>query len=481
MSNHVVDGYTVTIGIECHVQLATKSKLFSGADNDARDKAPNSAVSSVDYALPGMLPVLNKEAINLAIKAAKALNATAAKVSRFDRKHYFYPDLPKGYQTSQMYEPIILGGFVDVPMSDGTVVRVRIHHAHLEEDAGKLTHHGDYSLVDLNRAGTPLIEIVSLPDMHSPAEAKAYATELYHLMTYAGVTHGDLYHGNMRFDVNLSVAPVGSEVLGTRTEIKNLNSFRSIERAAEYEARRQIELCKKGEPVLQETRGWDEAKQVTTSQRSKEEAQDYRYMPDPDIPPVVLTDEYIQKVQEEVGVLPSDYRARWLPLELDSSVVDALLAEQVFAEIITGALEKYGADHAKRIAHWFSSAYPVGEGRPSAADIEREPAAYVELSRMVAESEVSSTAAKEIFIEMLTSDKLPMKIAEEKNLLQVSDEGLVAAIVDEVLAEPGSQKAIEDIKSGNDKAIGFLVGQIMKKSKGKANPALAQKLIRERL
>ena len=220
--DEILDNYEMTIGIECHVQLATATKLFSGADNDARDKSPNSVVSPIDFGLPGMLPVLNREAVNLAIKAGKALNAPIAHVSRFDRKHYFYPDLPKGYQTTQMYEPIIQAGYIDAPLEDGTTVRVRIHHAHMEEDAGKLTHYDGHTLVDLNRAGTPLIEIVSEPDIHSAAAAKAYASELYRLMTYAGVTHGDLYHGNMRFDVNLSVALKGSTELGTRAEVKTL-------------------------------------------------------------------------------------------------------------------------------------------------------------------------------------------------------------------------------------------------------------------
>lgn len=476
-----MDKYRVTVGIECHVQLATKSKLFSGADNDARDKAPNSVVSSVDYALPGMLPVLNKEAVTLAVKAAKALNAEVAPVSRFDRKHYFYPDLPKGYQTTQMYQPIILEGYVDVPMEDGTNVKVRIHHAHLEEDAGKLTHYGEYSLVDLNRAGTPLIEIVSLPDIHSAAEAKAYAAELHRLMVFAGVTNGDLYHGNMRFDVNISIALVGSEKLGTRTEIKNLNSFRSIERAVDYEARRHVELLDSGGVVKQETRGWDDAKQITIAQRSKEEAQDYRYMPDPDIPPVVLTDEYIRDIQVSIDMLPPEYRQKWQSLELDSSVIEALLSEKTFARIVTGVQEKYGDEKARRVAHWFSSAFPAGDESPDVSSIDTEPAGYAELARMVGDNEVSSTAAKEIFSEMLISGKLPRKIAEEKNLLQISDESTIIAVVEQVLADPASQKALEDIRNGNDKAIGYLVGQIMKISKGQANPGLAQKLIRERL
>lgn len=477
----MLNKYDMTIGIECHVQLATSSKLFSGADNDARDKSPNSVVSPIDFGLPGMLPVLNREAVNLAIKAGKALNAEIARVSRFDRKHYFYPDLPKGYQTTQMYNPIILEGFVDAPLEDGTSVRVRIHHAHMEEDAGKLTHYSDYSLVDLNRAGTPLIEVVSEPDIHSPAAAKAFATELHRLMTYAGVTNGDLYHGNMRFDVNLSVALKGAAELGTRAEVKNLNSFRSVEKAAEHEFRRQVERLETGEKIVQETRGWDEAKQKTNSQRSKEDAQDYRYMPDADIPPIVLSDEEIASIQATIPVLPPIYREKWLPLELDRSVIDSLLSNQSYAILVTSIQAMAGDETAKRVAHWFASALgTTDEG--SSTDISNiVNGSLIELSNMVSADELSSTAAKEVFLDLLTSNESPRTIAEGKNLLQVSDEVTITAIVDEVLADPSSAKAIEDIKNGNDKVIGFLVGQVMKKSQGKAKPALAQKLIRERL
>jgi aspartyl-tRNA(Asn)/glutamyl-tRNA(Gln) amidotransferase subunit B len=459
----------MTIGIECHVQLSTATKLFSPADNDARDKDPNSVVSPIDYGLPGMLPILNREAVNLAIKAGKALNAPIARVSRFDRKHYFYPDLPKGYQT------------IDAPLEDGTSVAVRIHHAHMEEDAGKLTHYGDYSLVDLNRAGTPLIEIVSEPDMHSPQEAKAYATELHRLMTYAGVTRGDLYHGNMRFDVNISIAPEGATELGKRAEVKNLNSFRSVEKAAEYEFKRQVALVEKGERIVQETRGWDEAKQKTNSQRSKEDAQDYRYMPDADIPPIVLTDAEIEEIQSTVPALPPYYREKWSSLGLSRSVIDSMLAHQSYAVLIATIQDNAGDGVAKRVAHWFSSAIATTDEETAVVASNFVPEGFIELAQMVDKNELSSTAAKEVFNELLTSDKSPREIAESKNLLQVSDEGAIAAIVDEVLADPASAKAIEDIKAGNDKVIGFLVGQIMKKSQGKANPALAQRLIRERL
>lgn len=480
ISEDVLQKYEMTIGIECHVQLATSTKLFSPADNDARDKSPNSVVHPIDYGLPGMLPVLNREAVNLAIRAGKALNAPIARVSRFDRKHYFYPDLPKGYQTTQMYQPIIQAGYIDAPLDDGSSIRVRIHHAHMEEDAGKLTHYSDYSLVDLNRAGTPLIEIVSEPDIHSAAGAKAYASELHKLMTYAGVTLGDLYHGNMRFDVNISVAPKGSTTLGKRAEVKNLNSFRSVEKAAEYEFRRQVELVERGETVVQETRGWDDDKQITNSQRSKEDAQDYRYMPDADIPPIILTSEEIEAIQSEVPTLPSVYREQWAPLGLDRSVIDSLLARQSYAVLISNIQQAAGDAIAKRVAHWFASAVSGDEETAYVAS-NFVPEGFIELAQMVEASELSSSAAKEVFNELLTSDKTPRAIAEEKNLLQVSDESVIAAIVDEILADPASARSLQDIREGKDKAIGYLVGQIMKKSQGKANPALAQKLIRERL
>lgn len=479
-----VSDYEMTIGIECHVQLATKTKLFSGADNDSREAEPNSNVSPVDYGLPGMLPVLNWHAVELAVRAGKALNASIANESRFDRKHYFYPDLPKGYQTTQMYQPIIEAGYIDAPLDDGTSVHVRIHHAHMEEDAGKLTHYADYSLVDLNRAGTPLIEIVSEPDIHSAEGARAYATELHKLMTYAGVTNGDLYHGNMRFDVNISVAKKGASELGKRAEVKNLNSFRSVEKAAEYEFKRQVELLERGERVVQETRGWHDDKQATFSQRSKEDAQDYRYMPDADIPPVVLSDEEIAEIQAGVPKLPSEYRATWGPLGLTSSIVTKLLDHVPIATTIDAIFERYDVGVTKRVCNWFASA------SADEIDVDKVDSGLVgshrlsELSMMVGENKLSSTGAKEIFLALFdeaNKGKMPEEIAKEKNLLQVSDESAIAAVVDEVLADPASAKALEDIRSGNDKAIGYLVGQVMKKSKGQANPAMAQKLIRERL
>jgi aspartyl-tRNA(Asn)/glutamyl-tRNA(Gln) amidotransferase subunit B len=430
-----------------------------------------------------MLPVLNRAAIDLAIKTGKALNSPIAHISRFDRKHYFYPDLPKGYQTTQMYHPIIGPGVVNIPMENGESFDVRINHAHLEEDAGKLTHNGNFSLVDLNRAGTPLIEIVTEPDIHSSVQAKAFVIELYRLMTYSGVTRGDLYHGNMRFDVNVSAALKESGQLGTRSEVKNLNSFRSVERAVEFEFRRQVELLEKGEKVIQETRGWDENKQKTTSQRSKEEAQDYRYMPDADIPPIVLTDEEITEIQSEVPHLPQFYRDSWKEIGFDPTVVNALLASRTAAELIQRIYEKKDNAAAKRIGLWFvtlmSNLLEDESAKENTIPIPDDH--LIELSDMVEANELSATAAKTVFREIQRSSKNPRLIATEKNLLQVSDEGEIAAVIDEVLSDESSEKAVLDFKNGNEKVIGFLVGQVMQKSGGKANPGLVQKLIREKL
>ena len=540
ISKETREKYLPTIGIECHVQLATQTKMFSSVDNDARDAEPNSKISAGDYSLPGTLPYLNHEAVRLAARAAKALNSEVAQTSSFDRKHYFYPDLPRGYQVTQMFAPIILAGHIDLPIDNSSLrsasstdallpqrmsntsrsatpvsshsikdelskgARVRIHHAHLEEDAGKLTHHGNYSLVDINRGGTPLIEIVSEPDMHSAAAAKAYAQELWLLMTYAGVSFGNMYYGNMRFDVNISVAPVGSKTLGTRIEIKNLNSFKMVERAVEHEVDRQIEMVEKGEKFVQATRGWDDVKGKTVPQREKENAMDYRYMPDPNSPPIVLDEAEILAMQEDMPMLPPEYRAKFAPLEVDGSVINALLMDQKVAALVAEVVDVSEVDVARRVANWFASSAVTGhsglgpESSKNNASKTREQSDWtpdqvrgdnarlpsaenlIKLSEMTGEGKLSSTAAKEIFAELLKSDDDPEKIAESKNLLQVSDEGAISKIVDEVLASDEAAKAVADIKNGEMKAIGFLVGLVMKASKGQANPGLVQKLIREK-
>lgn len=481
MNKDYLNKYDMTIGIECHVQLKTATKLFSGADNDARDKAPNTTVSPICFGLPGTLPVLNREAVNLAIRAGVALNAEIAKVSSFDRKHYFYPDLPKGYQITQLERPTVGVGSIEVPLGDKTFT-VRITRAHIEEDAGKLTHPGnaDYSLVDLNRAGTPLIEIVSEADMHTPEEAKAYVQELYLLMKSAGVTLGDLYHGNMRFDVNISIAPKGSSTLGTRAEVKNLNSFRSVERAAQYEFERQAELVEKGEKIVQETRGWNDAKQKTFSQRSKEEAMDYRYFPDADLPPIELTDAQIAAIRAEVEpLLPGTLRAKLSELGVRQEDAETLLLNDAltglgYVQRVLG-VEKDTVTFTVNFLVNRLAAADAGRGLPTVQQ-------FNESAALFRDGQLSSNNADAVLFEVQRNPKASVKaVAEERGWIQENDTAAIEAIVDDVLADPASAKAVADIKGGNDRAAGFLVGQVMKKSAGKANPALVSQIIKQRL
>ncbi len=473
--------YKATIGIECHVQLKTKSKLFAAVDNDAREAKPNTLISHICLGLPGSLPVLNKEAITLAAKAAFALGSRPQPFSKFDRKHYFYPDLPMGYQITQYEEPIIMGGQVDIYV-EGKKKTIGITRAHLEADAGKSTHPAgkEYSLVDLNRAGTPLLEIVSEPEIHSPAEAKAYAYELYLLMKYAGVSDVDLYHGNMRFDVNVSISPDKSK-LGTRTETKNLNSFRSVEKAAEYEIKRQTDLLDHGKAIIQETRGWDDAKQKTFSQRSKEDAHDYRYFPDPDLPPVVLDDAYMDGIEAAMPPLPGLYRKNFNELGLDDSQVESLLFEVENACIVYEFGETYGQKAARILANWITGEVQrwVTAGTTQWADVSKRTAQIKALVDLLLDNKLSSTAAKEVLAEILRTGEKPLEVAKKLNLLQQSDESELIKIVEEVVL--ANQQAANDIKNGEMKAIGFLVGQVMKNSGGKANPTVVQDLIKKTL
>lgn len=464
--------YYPSVGIECHVQLKTKTKLFAAVGNDARNAPPNTLISHICVGMPGALPVLNKKAVELAVRAGLALGVEPQKFSKFDRKHYFYPDLPKGYQISQYDQPLIIGGQVEFELA-GQPKKVRITRIHLEEDAGKNTHPegADYSLVDLNRAGTPLIEIVSEPDMHSAEEARAYARELFLLMKYADVSDCDLYHGNMRFDVNISLSPDKSS-LGTRAEIKNLNSFKSVEAAVAYEIKRQSEILNAGDKVIQETRGWDEAKQKTTSQRGKEEAHDYRYMPEPDVPPIELTTKVVSQLKAGLPKLPNAIRAELKSLKLEPQVVEDILDKPEFVPSILDVLAKSTAKNARNAAFWYLQ---LNEAEDNAVNSDN----LVKLGDMVSARELSSTAAKLLFNELVKNGGEVEQMATKLNLLQVSDESKLNKIVKEVLNQ--NQKAAEDVTNGQTKAIGFLVGQVMAQSKGQANPGVAKKLIQKQL
>lgn len=540
--------YTPTIGVECHVQLATKTKLFSPANNDARGQAPNTCLSPIDYALPGMLPILNQSAVQLAIQAGRAMNCKINAFSRFDRKHYFYPDSPKGYQITQFFAPIIGAGFVELPNGK----KIRIEHAHLEGDAGKLTHFSDYSLIDFNRVDTPLIEIVSMPDLHSATDARDYCKELWRLMTFAQVSHGDLYNGNMRFDINISLAPTNTKKLGTRVEIKNLNSFRSIEHAVIYEIARQTKLLNTGKKVIQETRGWSDATSKTTSQRSKEEAKDYRYMPEPDLPPLNLSADFIATESKKLPLMPADYRrlfSRIIPTDtleilLDHPKLMRGLADLTTIKATSGAAggtpkasssERLGEtvvtepaevmNNAKMaqttvfetvprnshedfvvseprdggrertwskelsssimlIANLFTSVLLAEENTSLLNDELPSTKQLLDLTKMNFKKELSSTATKEVFLKFF-DPKMHYKdtntIAKELGLIQENDLGVLEQIVDKVLSKPETKKAQEDYKNGEEKVLGFLIGQIMKESKGKANPTIVQQILKTKL
>ncbi len=476
-----VDGYYPTIGIETHVQLKTKTKLFAGIDNDARSAEPNTLISHICVGMPGSLPVLNEKAVEYSIRAALALKTTPSAFSKFDRKHYFYPDLPKGYQITQFDQPIVVGGSVNINV-DGHEKKIRVTRAHLEEDAGKSTHPvgSDYSLVDLNRAGTPLLEIVSEPDIHTPAEAKAYAKELYLLMRYAEVSDANLYYGNMRFDVNVSVSK-DPETLGTRSETKNLNSFKSVEKTVEYEIKRQIELLKKGEEIVQETRGFDDAKQKTFSQRTKEDSHDYRYFPEPDIPPVIIEPQTVEKIKKSMPVLPDELRDSLKHLNLDSSVIETIIEHIPAGKFMTTVLDAKNDNASKRIALWLAGDVQalVASGKIDWDNLDLGIENWVQLVDLVESGDLSATNAKKVVEKLVLNGGNPRTIAKEENLLQVSDEGEIVKIVHKVIAT--NPKAVEDVRNGEMKAIGFLVGQIMKESKGQANPALTQKLIKKQL
>lgn len=475
-------GYVTTIGIECHVQFNTKTKLFAGVGNDAREAAPNTLISHICLGMPGALPVLNEQAVEYAMQAAIALGTEPQAFSTFDRKHYFYPDLPMGYQITQFYNPIIKDGSVTIQV-DGEERTIGIHEAHLESDAGKSTHPTgkDYSLVDLNRAGTPLLEIVSRPDIRSPKEARVYARELWLLMRYSNVSDADLYYGNMRFDVNVSVSK-DPQVLGTRTETKNLNSFKSVEKAAEYEIKRQIELLEKGEKIVQETRGWDEAKQKTVALRSKEEAHDYRYMPDPDLPPIVLSQAAIETIKNSMPTQPSEIRSKLKKAGIDDFSIETLLDEMPAGLFMATLLDGPARPaEVKRIANWLVGDVLalISSGEASWKTITLDEPSLISLAGMTESAKLSSTGAKTVLLTLITAGGDPEAIAKERALLQVSDESAILKIVDTVLA--ANPQAAQDVQAGEMKAIGFLVGQVMKESKGQANPGLATQLIKKQL
>ncbi len=473
--------WEVVIGLEIHAQLATKSKIFSGAST-AYGAEPNTQTSVVDIALPGVLPVLNKEAVHMAVKFGMAIDAEVPDRSVFARKNYFYPDLPKGYQISQFDLPIVGPGYINIELENGDTKRIGVTRAHLEEDAGKSLHE-DYAGmtgIDLNRAGTPLLEIVSEPDMRNAKEAVAYMRKIHSLVQYIGICDGNMQEGSFRCDANVSVRPKGQQEFGTRAEIKNINSFRFVERAINIEVERQIDLIEDGGEVVQETRLYDSVKNETRSMRSKEEANDYRYFPDPDLLPVIISEQYRQQVRGELPELPEQKQQRYMD-ELGLSAYDAgvITASLTLSHYYETVVEITG--DAKLSANWITGELSARINReeielanaPVAAD------AFAVLLQRIKDNTISGKIAKDVLDAMWQGEGSADEIIESKGLKQITDIGAIEAFVDEVIANNPAQ--FEELKGGKDKMMGFFVGQVMKMSKGKANPAQVNELIRQKM
>ncbi len=472
--------WETVIGLEIHVQLNTQSKIFSGSST-AFGAAPNVQANVVDCALPGALPVMNREVVNKAIKLGLALNATINRKNVFDRKNYFYPDLPKGYQISQLDLPIVEHGQLEIVVGDEVKI-INVTRAHMEEDAGKSVHDEfeHYTGIDLNRAGTPLLEVVSEPEMRSAADAVAYARAMHSLVTWLDICDGNMAEGSFRIDANVSVRPKGQAEFGTRCEIKNLNSFRFLEQAINYEVERQIELIEDGGKVIQQTRLFDPNKGETRAMRSKEDAHDYRYFPDPDLLPVVITDTMLEAAKASMPELPKEMAARFIE-QYGISDYDArlLTSNHIQASWFEQAAKIGG--HGKLVANWMLGELAAALNK-AGIDISASPISAERLAGLtnrIADNTLSNKLAKQVFETMWDSNLSADAIIERDGLKQMTDIGAIEQIIDEVLAK--NQKSVEEFKSGKEKAFNALVGQVMKASRGKANPQQVQTLLRSKL
>ncbi len=474
--------WEVVIGLEIHAQLKTKSKIFSGAST-AFGAEPNTQACAVDLGLPGVLPVLNKEAVNMAIRFGLANNCIINQKNIFARKNYFYPDLPKGYQTSQMDWPIVDKGYLEITLEDGSSKKIGITRAHLEEDAGKSLHEEFQGMtgIDLNRAGTPLLEIVSEPDMRSAKEAVAYARKIHSLVQYIDICDGNMQEGSLRCDANVSVRPKGEEKLGTRAEIKNINSFRFLEKAINYEIERQIEILEDGGKVVQETRLYDSEKNETRSMRSKEEANDYRYFPCPDLLPVVISDEQIEQIRASLPELMDVKKHRYIEqYGLSALDADYLSSSRTLAAYFESMIAATKAPQ-KLCANWIISELSARLNKENIS-IENSPVGAAELALLVErinDNTISGKIAKQVLDAMFAGEGSADDIIAAKDLKQVTDSGAIEAMVDDVIAQ--FPKQVEEYLGGKDKMLGFFVGQIMKASKGKANPQQINQLLRQKL
>jgi aspartyl-tRNA(Asn)/glutamyl-tRNA(Gln) amidotransferase subunit B len=479
--------WDTVIGLEIHVQLATKTKIFSGAST-AFGAEPNTQACAIDLAMPGTLPVLNKQAVNYAIMFGLAIDAEIGQVSAFERKNYFYPDLPKGYQTTQLEKPIVGRGNVEIQLADGSTKNVRIHHAHLEEDAGKSLHEGNFSSnfsgIDLNRAGTPLIEIVSEPDMNNAEEAIAFAKKIHSIVTSLGICDGEMSQGSMRFDVNVSVKPSGSDVLGTRTETKNLNSFKFMEEAIKREVERQIDVIEDGGTIAQETRLYNGETKVARSMRSKEEANDYRYFPCPDLLPVIVSDEQVAELRRNLPELPDARQARFTEQyslsDYDAGILSSDAAMAKYFEAVTSA-----CNDAKLAANWTMGELSARLNHEdlSVANSPVNAAQLAGLITRIADNSISGKMAKEVFEGIWAGEGSADEIIEARGLKQVSDSGALEQMVSDVLA--ANQTMVDDYINTDEakrkKKLGGFMGQIMKASKGQANPQQVNQILAKKL
>lgn len=471
------------IGLEVHVQLQTKSKIFSGAST-TYGALPNTQACAIDLGLPGVLPVLNEEALKMAIKFGLAVNAEVATNSAFDRKNYFYPDLPKGYQISQYAHPIVKKGKLQIELEDGKLKTINITRAHLEEDAGKSLHEEfkNQSGIDLNRAGIPLLEIVSEPELRSSSEAVAYLKALHSLVKYLDICDGNMQEGSFRVDANVSVRPLGQQKLGTRAEIKNVNSFKFVEKAINVEVDRQIAILSDGGEVVQETRLYDSQKNVTRSMRTKEEANDYRYFPDPDLEPVTITQSYIAKIQQELPELPEAKRIRFMEqYALSEYEAKIITANKALANFYEECLNIASTKNAKLTANLLLGELNAALNKDD-IEIEQAPIKSEQFAKLVlrvADQTLSGKLAKTVFEHMWTTQKDPDVIIEEQGLKQVTDTSAIEKLIDTVIANNGKQVA--EYKAGKQQIFGFFVGQVMKASQGKANPDQVNKILLEKL
>ncbi|HMK55277.1 MAG TPA: Asp-tRNA(Asn)/Glu-tRNA(Gln) amidotransferase subunit GatB [Dissulfurispiraceae bacterium] len=472
--------YEVVIGLEVHAQLLTDTKMFCRCSTKFGSE-PNTQTCPVCMGMPGVLPVMNRKAVEYAIRTGLAMNCAIAPYSRFARKNYFYPDLPKNYQISQYELPLCEKGYIEIVV-DGKVKRIGITRIHMEEDAGKNIHEekGDFSFVDLNRTGVPLMEIVSEPDLRSPREASEYMRKLRAVLRYLGVCDGNMEQGSLRCDANVSIRPFGQREFGTRAELKNINSFKFVEKAIEYEIKRQISVVEDGGRIIQETRLWDSSAAVTRSMRSKEEAHDYRYFPEPDLPPVLVSQEWIDEIKESLPELPDQKRERFITKHgLPEYDAELLTAEKAVADWYERCVEAGG--QPKAVSNWIMGDLMRLMNEES-CDIEQlsfTPAQLVEMLKLIEDGTISGKIAKEVFEDMFRTGKNPGDIVKDKGLVQISDTGELEKAVDEILAK--SPNEVERYRAGDEKLMGFFVGQIMKATKGKANPKMLNDLLKQKL